>query len=228
MAQRPALRVTPEAPQDRPDRTPDGRLIDTGIEGVAVERPTRHIDHRGALFEAVSHGHPFWSEPILHCVWVNASPGMIKGWGMHVIDGPRLHDLVRFGRIAVPQRAGETVAEQLPPCRLHATVAPEHQAAHRTGSPVAIGCLDESLQPTGLHLHIVVQRNQELSARERSSVVQAAGQPEIDLRLLESSASNAEAKARRLPGREPVQDDDRLEGHPGGRGCELLETATQK
>ena len=34
-------------------RAPDGTLIDFGIADVVVERPPRHIDHRGSLFEAV-------------------------------------------------------------------------------------------------------------------------------------------------------------------------------
>ena len=53
---KPALRVTPEAPKDKPHRAPDGTLLDLGIEGVVLEHPPRHIDHRGSLFEAVSFG----------------------------------------------------------------------------------------------------------------------------------------------------------------------------
>ncbi len=92
-------RVTPEAPKDRPHRAADGTLIDLGIEGVVLERPPRHVDHRGSLFEAVSHGHPFWSEPIVHCEWVVLAPGMIKGWGMHLESADRY--VVGTGRIRV-------------------------------------------------------------------------------------------------------------------------------
>jgi dTDP-4-dehydrorhamnose 3,5-epimerase len=103
------LRVTPEAPQDKPHRSADGRLTDLGIAGVVLERPTRHIDHRGSLFEAVSHGHPFWSEPIVHVEWVVYSPGMIKGWGMHmesidryVLGNGRLRVVLYDGRVDAP------------------------------------------------------------------------------------------------------------------------------
>jgi len=100
------LRVIPEARKDQPHRAPDGRLIDTGIQGVVLERPPRHVDQRGSLFEAVSHGHPFWSEPIVHCEWVVTSPGMIKGWGMHmsstdryVVGSARIRVVLHDGRV---------------------------------------------------------------------------------------------------------------------------------
>lgn len=92
-------RIVPDAPRDRPHRDPDGSLLDLGIEGVLLERPPRHVDHRGSLFEAVSHGHSFWNEPIVHCEWVVSSPGMIKGWGMHRESVDRY--VVGTGRIRV-------------------------------------------------------------------------------------------------------------------------------
>lgn len=104
-----SLRVTPSAPQDRPHRAPGGRLLDTGIEGVVLERPPRHVDHRGSLFEVVSFGHPFWAEPIVHCEWVVSSPGMIKGWGMHmesddryVVGAGRMRVVLHDGRVDSP------------------------------------------------------------------------------------------------------------------------------
>jgi len=75
--------VRPDAPRDVPHRNPDGTLAETGIEGVELERPQRHVDHRGSLFEAISHGHHFWREPVVHSEWVVTHPGRIKGWGMH-------------------------------------------------------------------------------------------------------------------------------------------------
>lgn len=102
-------RVRPEAQRDFPHRAPDGQLLDTGIAGVVVERPPRHVDHRGSLFEAVSHGHPFWSEPIVHCEWVVYSAGMIKGWGMHlesddryVLGNGRFRVVLYDGRVDSP------------------------------------------------------------------------------------------------------------------------------
>jgi dTDP-4-dehydrorhamnose 3,5-epimerase len=99
-------RVTPEAPQDRPHRAPGGRLLGFGIDGVVVERPPRHVDHRGSLFEAVSQRHPFWSEPIVHCEWVVVSAGMIKGWGMHTESDDRY--VVGSGRLRVVLYDGRT------------------------------------------------------------------------------------------------------------------------
>jgi dTDP-4-dehydrorhamnose 3,5-epimerase len=93
------LRVDPGGRRDRPHRGEDGRLFDLGIEGVQLERPPRHVDHRGSLLVAATVGHPFWSEPIVHCEWVVSSPGMIKGWGMHRESVDRY--VVMTGRIRV-------------------------------------------------------------------------------------------------------------------------------
>ncbi len=93
------MRVIPEAPKDARHRAPDGSLLDMGIEGVMVERPPRHVDQRGSLFEVVNTSHPFWSEPIVHCEWVVSSPGMIKGWGVHMLGDDRY--VVGSGRIRV-------------------------------------------------------------------------------------------------------------------------------
>jgi len=102
-------RIEPTAPRDPRHRAPDGTLLDTGIEGVVIERPPLHVDHRGSLFEAISHGHPFWREPIVHAEWVVSSPGMIKGWGMHlesndryVVGGGHLRVVLYDGRIDSP------------------------------------------------------------------------------------------------------------------------------
>ncbi len=104
-----AMRVTPDAPKDQPHRAPDGSLIDTGIEGVVVERPPLHVDHRGSLFEVVNLDHPFWSEPVVHCEWVVTSPGMVKGWGMHlestdryVVGAGRIRVVLHDGRVDSP------------------------------------------------------------------------------------------------------------------------------
>jgi dTDP-4-dehydrorhamnose 3,5-epimerase len=106
---KPRLQVTPDAPKDKAHVAPDGRLLDPGIDGVVLERPPRHVDHRGSLFEAVSFGHPFWSEPIVHCEWVVTAPGMIKGWGMHlesvdryVVGAGRLRVVLHDGRVDSP------------------------------------------------------------------------------------------------------------------------------
>ena len=83
MSSRSAGTVTPEGIKDAPHRAPDGRLLDTGIEGVVVERPPHYIDHRGSLFEIVNLSHEFWREPVVHGEWIETAPGMLKGWGMH-------------------------------------------------------------------------------------------------------------------------------------------------
>ena len=92
-------RVLPLGIKDKPHIDRHGRLIDTGIDGVLIERPVRHVDHRGSLFEVVNFDHPFWSEPIVSCEWVVTSPGMIKGWGMHLESVDRY--VVGSGRIRV-------------------------------------------------------------------------------------------------------------------------------
>jgi dTDP-4-dehydrorhamnose 3,5-epimerase len=92
-------KVTPEAAQDAPHRAPDGRLLDTGIAGVVVERPPRHIDQRGSLFELINLSHAFWSEPIVHGEWIVTSPGMLKGWGMHMESDDRY--VAGSGRVRV-------------------------------------------------------------------------------------------------------------------------------
>lgn len=101
--------VQPAGKQDLPHRSPDGRLLEFGLEGVILERPPRHVDHRGSLFEAVSSGHPFWSEPIVHAEWVVTAPGMIKGWGMHrdsidryVVGTGRIRVVLYDGRVDSP------------------------------------------------------------------------------------------------------------------------------
>jgi dTDP-4-dehydrorhamnose 3,5-epimerase len=96
---RPPGRVTPEAPQDPPHRALDGTLTDFGIADVIVERPPLHIDHRGSLFEALGARHEFWGEPVVHGEWIVTSPGMIKGWGMHMESDDRY--VAGSGRVRV-------------------------------------------------------------------------------------------------------------------------------
>ena len=76
---------------------------------MLIERPVRHVDHRGSLFEAVNPDHPFWSEPIVSCEWVVTAPGMIKGWGMHlestdryVLGSGRMRVVLYDGRLDSP------------------------------------------------------------------------------------------------------------------------------
>jgi dTDP-4-dehydrorhamnose 3,5-epimerase len=92
-------RIEPAGVPDARHRAADGTLLNAGVEGVDLVRPPLHIDHRGSLFEAISHGHPFWSEPIVHSEWVVSAPGMIKGWGMHLESIDRY--VVGSGRIRV-------------------------------------------------------------------------------------------------------------------------------
>jgi len=91
--------VEPLGTRDQPHRSPDGRLVAVGIEGVELGRPPRHVDHRGSLFVGVTSEDPFWREPIVHCEWVVTSPGMIKGWGMHLESVDRY--VVGTGRVRV-------------------------------------------------------------------------------------------------------------------------------
>jgi dTDP-4-dehydrorhamnose 3,5-epimerase len=102
-------KVQPAGLRDRPHRDPDGTLLDLGLEGVALHRPPRHVDHRGSLFETINFSHPFWHEPVIHGEWVVSSPGRIKGWGMHkesvdryVVGAGQLRVVLYDGRVDSP------------------------------------------------------------------------------------------------------------------------------
>jgi hypothetical protein len=51
------LRVEPGGTPDEPTVDAEGRRRG-GIDGVATEQLSRHVDHRGSLFEIVNFDHP--------------------------------------------------------------------------------------------------------------------------------------------------------------------------
>ncbi|MGI8631462.1 MAG: dTDP-4-dehydrorhamnose 3,5-epimerase family protein [Solirubrobacterales bacterium] len=85
----PHLQVEPGGERDEPSRDSGGRPIGTLIEGVACERLTPHVDHRGSLVEAINFDHPFWQEPVVYAYRITVARGRIKGWGMHKIQADR-------------------------------------------------------------------------------------------------------------------------------------------
>jgi dTDP-4-dehydrorhamnose 3,5-epimerase len=81
--------VLPQAPRDEPTVDAVGRRLDSGIEGVVLERLVAHHDHRGALAELIDVARPFWSEGIVYAYAFTVRPGRIKGWGMHKLQADR-------------------------------------------------------------------------------------------------------------------------------------------
>ncbi|MCP9489105.1 MAG: hypothetical protein MSC31_04430 [Solirubrobacteraceae bacterium MAG38_C4-C5] len=83
--------VLPRADKDAATLDSDGRPRAAGTEGVIVERPAWHADHRGALTEVVDLSRPFWSEPVVYSCYFTIRPGRIKSWGMHRLQAAQ-HD----------------------------------------------------------------------------------------------------------------------------------------
>jgi dTDP-4-dehydrorhamnose 3,5-epimerase len=103
------LDVVPNAPRDEPTVDETGRRLDSGIEGVVLERLVAHHDHRGALAELIDLRQPFWSEPVVYAYAFTVRPGRIKGWGMHKLQADRyvvlsgsLRVVLHDGRVGSP------------------------------------------------------------------------------------------------------------------------------
>jgi dTDP-4-dehydrorhamnose 3,5-epimerase len=101
--------VLPEAPRDEPTVDEAGRRLDSGIEGVVLERLVAHHDHRGSLAELIDPAKAFWSEAIVHAYAFTVRPGRIKGWGMHKLQVDRyavlcgsLRVVLHDGRVGLP------------------------------------------------------------------------------------------------------------------------------
>jgi dTDP-4-dehydrorhamnose 3,5-epimerase len=99
------LRVEPGGTPDEPTVDAEGRRRG-GIDGVATEQLSRHVDHRGSLFEIVNFDHPFWQEPVVYAYGVTIRPGRIKGWGMHKLQTDRY--LIAHGSVRVVLYDGRT------------------------------------------------------------------------------------------------------------------------
>jgi dTDP-4-dehydrorhamnose 3,5-epimerase len=68
---------------DAPSFDQDGAPLAPAIDGVAVQRLSANVDHRGSLTEVIDRSWPFWGEPIVYAYLFTIRPGRIKGWGMH-------------------------------------------------------------------------------------------------------------------------------------------------
>lgn len=104
-----SLDVLPAAPRDEPTVDVAGRRLDSGIDGVVLERLLAHHDHRGALAEVIDVTKPFWSEGIVYAYAFTVRPGRIKGWGMHKLQADRyavlsgsLRVVLHDGRVGSP------------------------------------------------------------------------------------------------------------------------------
>lgn len=71
------------ANRDASTVTASGRSISKVIEGVSVESPVNHVDHRGRVFEVFSGLNDHWKEPLVYCYTFTVRPNQVKGWGLH-------------------------------------------------------------------------------------------------------------------------------------------------
>jgi len=63
--------------------TSAGRSLAQFIEGVAVNAPVNHVDHRGRVFEIYGGETTQWEKPVVYCYAFTVRPGQTKGWGLH-------------------------------------------------------------------------------------------------------------------------------------------------
>ncbi|MBB3041448.1 dTDP-4-dehydrorhamnose 3,5-epimerase family protein [Nocardioides sp. LMS-CY] len=76
--------------QDRQTVSADGTSLATDLDGVIVNRPPVHVDHRGALLEMFT-GERFWEAPFAYAYQTSIRPGMLKGWFLHEEKLDRYH-----------------------------------------------------------------------------------------------------------------------------------------
>lgn len=85
---------SPDAPltgvRDSPTVTRTGVPLSPGIEGVIVNQPPVHVDHRGALVEMYTRP-DFWEQPFAYAYQTSIRPGMLKGWFLHERKFDRYH-----------------------------------------------------------------------------------------------------------------------------------------
>lgn len=76
--------------QDSPTVSAEGIPLDVGIDGVLVNQPPIHVDHRGALVEMYTRP-DFWEQPFTYAYQTSVRPGMLKGWFLHEKKLDRYH-----------------------------------------------------------------------------------------------------------------------------------------
>jgi dTDP-4-dehydrorhamnose 3,5-epimerase len=100
------MATTSAQPQVRPAGAKDSQTVDGSggeplgqVDGVEVIRLNQHVDGRGSLTPFLSLADTFWREPVVYAYSVMIRPGMIKGWGMHMLQEDRY--FVPVGRLRV-------------------------------------------------------------------------------------------------------------------------------
>jgi dTDP-4-dehydrorhamnose 3,5-epimerase len=66
-----------------------GERLEPTIEGVLLNTPAVHVDHRGRVFEFYSGPSAFWAEPIVFGHVSSVRPNAFKGWGLHFYKDDR-------------------------------------------------------------------------------------------------------------------------------------------
>jgi dTDP-4-dehydrorhamnose 3,5-epimerase len=78
-----AVDLAGNATRDLPSVDAGGRELETGIEGVVLQRLAPLADHRGSVVPFLNTDELFWAEPVVYAYEIMIRPGRIKGWGMH-------------------------------------------------------------------------------------------------------------------------------------------------
>jgi dTDP-4-dehydrorhamnose 3,5-epimerase len=93
------LDVAPAGLKDVPTVDGAGNELFGVVEGVEVVRLQCHADGRGSLTPFLSLAQAFWRDPVVYGYFITIRPGVIKGWGMHMIQADRY--FVPAGRLRV-------------------------------------------------------------------------------------------------------------------------------
>ncbi len=84
-----------EAAEDAPRRdtqlvTPEGRSIESLIDGVRIREARTISDHRGSISVMYDPRWEFTTEPVVYTYQVTIRPGAVKGWILHETYDDRL------------------------------------------------------------------------------------------------------------------------------------------
>lgn len=73
-----------KAQKDVQTVTSSGKSTSQIIDGVSVNSPANHVDHRGRVFEIFAGESDHWKDPIVYCYAFTVRSGQTKGWGLHL------------------------------------------------------------------------------------------------------------------------------------------------
>lgn len=79
-----------QAKKDRPTVDASGVALAIIIDGVVVNKPPVHVDHRGSLVEMYTNPE-FWHEGFAYAYQTSIRPGTLKGWFAHEHKYDRYH-----------------------------------------------------------------------------------------------------------------------------------------